>query len=253
MKMHFLSGGRLRMRKSVYYPAAPREDTFELPVICTLLKHAQGNVLFDTGCSPDAAVDAESRWGGVARAMVPIYQPEEAVVHQLGKAGLGADDIDVVICSHLHPDHCGCNEHFRRATIIAHAAEVAAARAENGPAVGYLPREWDQPQGFDAFEGQRDVFGDGRIVLLPVPGHTPGMIAALVALDQDGEFLLASDAVAVEANLAEGYAPKNSWDLEQANLAIDEIRKIGERGATIIYGHDDAQWNRLRRGDEFYA
>ena len=253
MRMHFLSGGRLRMRKSVYYPTAERGETFELPVACTLLRHEQGNVLFDTGCSPEAAVDPEARWGGVAKAMTPIFSPEETVVNQLGKLGLDAADIDVVVCSHLHPDHCGCNEHFRSATIIAHAAEVAAARADDGLAAGYLPQEWDQPQGFDTFEGQRDVFGDGRIVLLPVPGHTPGMIAALVALDESGEFLLASDAVAVEANLAEGYAPKNSWDLEQANVAIDAIRKIGERGARIIFGHDEAQWNSLRRGQQFYA
>lgn len=251
--MHFLSGGRLRMRKSVYYPSAERGETFELPVLCTLLKHAQGNVLFDTGCSPEAAKDGEARWGGMVKAMAPIFAPEDAVTGQLAKAGLTANDIDVVICSHLHPDHCGCNEHFRRATIIAHAAEVAAAQAENGQAVGYLPTEWDQPQGFDTFEGQRDLFGDGRIVLLPVPGHTPGMIAALVGLDESGEFLLASDAVAVEANLVEGYAPKNSWDLDQANIAIDTIRKIGERGAAIIFGHDDGQWNALRKGSEFYA
>ncbi|HKT84712.1 MAG TPA: N-acyl homoserine lactonase family protein [Novosphingobium sp.] len=253
MKMHFLSGGRLRMRKSVYYPSAERADTVELPVLCTLLRHDQGNVLFDTGCSPEAAEHGDERWGGIAKAMTPIFAPQDAVVNQLDKAGLSASDIDVVICSHLHPDHCGCNEHFRRATIIAHAAEVAAAKAENGPAVGYLPQEWDQPQGFDTFEGQRDIFGDGRIVLVPVPGHTPGMIGALVSLDRDGEFFLASDAAAVEANLVEGYAPKNSWDLEKANIAIDEIRKFGERGAQIIFGHDDAQWNRLRRGAEFYA
>lgn len=253
MKLHFLSGGRLRMRRSVYYPSAAREETLELPVISTLLKHEQGNVLFDTGCSPAAAEDGEARWGGMARAMAPIFAPEDAVVNQLAKAGLGADDIDVVICSHLHADHCGCNEHFRRATIIAHAAEIAAAKAENGPAVGYLAQEWDQPQGFDSFEGQRDVFGDGRIILLPVPGHTPGMTAALVNLDKDGEFLLASDAIAVAANLTEGYAPKNSWDLDKANTAIDDLRKIGERGATIIYGHDDAQWNSLRQGSDFYA
>jgi hypothetical protein len=98
-----------------------------------------------------------------------------------------------------------------------------------------------------------DVFGDGRIVLLPVPGHTIGMTAALVALDDSGEFLLASDAIAVEANLTEGYAPKNSWDLDKAVQAIDELRKIGERGATIIFGHDDAQWQALRKGADFYA
>ena len=254
MKMHFLSGGRLRMRRSVYYPSAAREETFELPVLCTLLKHDQGNVLFDTGCSPEAAIDAEARWGGIERAMVPIYRPEDTVVNQLGKTGLSADDIDVVICSHFHPDHCGCNEHFKRATIICHADELAAAQSEGGVAQGYLPQEWDHAQrGFDTFEGQRDLFGDGRIVLLPVPGHTPGMIAALVGLDESGEYLLASDAVAIEANLVEGYAPKNSWNMDKATTAITEIKAIGQRGAKVIYGHDDTQWQALRKGAEHYA
>ena len=254
MKMHFLSGGRLRMRRSVYYPGAAREETVELPVVCTLLKHTQGNVLFDTGCSPDAAVDAEARWGGVARAMVPIYDQQDTVIHQLRQTGLAADDIDVVICSHFHPDHCGCNEHFRRATILCHADELAAAQAQDGVAQGYLPREWNHAQrGFDTFEGQRDLFGDGRVILLPVPGHTQGMTAALVALDESGEFLLASDAVAVEANLVEGYAPRNSWDLDKAVEAIAEIKAIADRGAQVIFGHDDAQWKTLRKGAEHYA
>ncbi len=52
MTMHFLSGGRVRMRKTVYIPDTDRGEMIELPVICVLLRHAQGNVLFDTGCHP---------------------------------------------------------------------------------------------------------------------------------------------------------------------------------------------------------
>jgi len=96
------------------------------------------------------------------------------------------------------------------------------------------------------------VFGDGRIVLLPMPGHTPGMTAALVALDRDGSFLLASDAAAIEANLVEGYAPKNSWDLEKATASLQEIRRIADNGATVIFGHDAAQWDMLRTGAAHY-
>jgi glyoxylase-like metal-dependent hydrolase (beta-lactamase superfamily II) len=252
MKMHFLSGGRLRMRRSVYFPDAPREETIELPVSCTLLKHPQGNVLFDTGCSPQAATDPEGRWGSLARAMAPIFTPEDTVVGQLPKAGLTADDIDVVLCSHLHVDHCGCNEHFKRATIFCHAAEVAAAKSETGVAQGYFPLEWDQPQGFEEFDGQRDVFGDGKVILLPVPGHTVGMTAALVGLDKSGEFLLASDAVPMKEHLDTGFAPKNSWDKDKAVTALEEIRRIGERGATIIFGHDEPQWLSLKTGAAFY-
>jgi hypothetical protein len=51
------------MNKRTYYPDAVRGEMFELPVSCVLLRHAQGNVLFDTGCHPDVAVDPESRPG----------------------------------------------------------------------------------------------------------------------------------------------------------------------------------------------
>ena len=63
--MHMLSGGRLRMNKRTYYPDAERGEMFELPVACVLLRHAQGNVLFDTGCHPDVVADPEcdlGRW-----------------------------------------------------------------------------------------------------------------------------------------------------------------------------------------------
>jgi N-acyl homoserine lactone hydrolase len=252
MKMHFLSGGRLRMRRSIYDPQAAREDTFELPVIATLLRHDQGNVLFDTGCNPEAATNPETRWGGVAKVMTPIFQPEYTVIHQLPKVNLSASDIDLVICSHLHPDHCGCNEHFKRATIYCHAAELAAAKAEDGVKQGYLPQEWDQPQGFTTFESQTDLFGDGRIVLIPMPGHTPGSTAALVGLDKDGTFLLAADAAPLEINLATGIAPKNSWNADLAATTLAEISKLRAQGMQVVYGHDDAQWKALRTGTAFY-
>src|SRR5687767_4533909 len=106
MKMHILSGGRVRIRKSIYLPEADRSETIELPVPCVLLCHAQGNVLFDTGCHPSVAENAEARWGSIAKLMVPIMAPGDHVIAGLAGIGLTPDDIDVVVCSHLHPDHC---------------------------------------------------------------------------------------------------------------------------------------------------
>ena len=165
MKMHLLSGGRLRMRKSIFQPDADKSESIELSVPCALLRHAQGNVLFDTGCHPDVAENAEGRWGGLARLMTPIMTPGDNVVNALGSVGLTCDDIDLVVCSHLHPDHCGCNAFFKRASFIIHRKEVEAARAEDAQAQGYLAAEWEQDAPLDMIEGQRDVFGDGRIVL----------------------------------------------------------------------------------------
>ncbi len=63
MKMHMLPGGRLRTRRSTYIPDAAEGETIELPVSCALLRHAQGNVLFDTGCHPQVADDRGKRAG----------------------------------------------------------------------------------------------------------------------------------------------------------------------------------------------
>lgn len=253
MKLHLLSGGRLRMRRLVYEPSAPREAMIELPVSCGLIRHSQGNVLFDTGCNPEAAIDPEARWGGIARAMVPIFTQQDTVDAQLPLLGLAVDDIDVVVCSHLHPDHCGCNDRFRRATIICHAAEVAAVRAEGAEKAGYLPKEWDQPGGFSTFEGEKDLFNDGRIVLLPMPGHTPGMTCALLGLDETGQLLLASDAAPLASNLDVCLAPKNSWNIDLATQVLQDIRRLRDGGTRVIHGHDDAQWQSVRRGAEFYS
>src|SRR5262245_604746 len=105
MKMHLLSGGRLRMRRATYFPGADRSETIDLPVPCWLLRHPQGNVLFDTGCHPSIATDAARRWGGLAKVITPIMTEDDNVVRGLQEIGLVSDDIDLVVCSHLHPDH----------------------------------------------------------------------------------------------------------------------------------------------------
>jgi hypothetical protein len=47
MKMHMLTGGRLKTRRSTYFPDDGEGETIELPVSCALLRHTKGNVLFD--------------------------------------------------------------------------------------------------------------------------------------------------------------------------------------------------------------
>ena len=253
MKMHMLSGGWLRMRRGVYYPDAAREEMVDIPVSCTLLKHPQGLVLFDTGCHPSVATDGEARWGSLAKSIIPIFAEQDTLICQLPSAGVVPDDIDVVVCSHLHPDHCGCNVFFPRATVIVQTREVAAARAENAVSRGYLAMEWELPHRLEELDGDRDLFGDGRITLLPMPGHTQGMMVAHVVLDRDGPFLLASDAVAVRAHLDQRYAPKNTWNVDLAMASIEAIARFHQNGATVIYGHDAEQWASLRTGAESYA
>ena len=250
MRMHCLSGGRVRMRKSVYVPDADRSDTIEMPVSCVLLRHSQGNVLFDTGCHPSVP-DNPARWQGMEKFMTPIMAPGDNVLTSLSCVGLSPDDIDVVVCSHLHPDHCGCNAFFKRATVMVHENEIAAARKPDAVPMGYLASEWDFGT-IDQVSGERDVFGDGKIVLMPLPGHTPGSIGALVALDNSGTFLLAADTVSLRVTLDRNVAPRNTQDPHALLKSWEEVRRIEARGATVLCGHDAAQWDTLRKGADFY-
>jgi N-acyl homoserine lactone hydrolase len=253
MKLHLLSGGRVRMRKSIFLPAADRAETIELPVPSALLRHPQGNVLFDTGCHPSVVTAAEARWGSLARLMTPVMTADDNVISGLSCIGLQPGDIDVVVCSHLHPDHCGCNAFFKRATVVIHAREIEAARTPGAEAQGYLAAEWDLPMRIDAVSGgDRDLFGDGRIVLLHLPGHTPGSMSALIRLDYSGAMLLASDTVSLREALDEGVIPKNTWNVEALEKSLAEIRRIAADGTAVICGHDDRQWQTLRKGADAY-
>ena len=252
MKLNFLAAGRVRMRKSIYLPDADRSEMIDLPVSSALIRHKQGNVLFDTGCHPSAVDNAEARWGGMAKLMKPLMRTEETLLPSLACVGLAPDDIDVVVNSHLHPDHCGCNVFFKRATILAHAAEIEAASVEGAEAKGYLRAEWDLGRPMETVTGEKDLFGDGSVVLLLLPGHTPGSVGALVNLDRDGPFLLASDAVSLRQHLDTDIPPRNTVDKEAQLKTYEEVRRIEKSGATIICGHDDAQWHGLRKGAEGY-
>jgi N-acyl homoserine lactone hydrolase len=252
MKMHVLCGGRVRMRKSVYFPDAACEETIEMPVSSFLLRSPHGNLLFDTGCHPSVATDAQARWGGLAKLMVPIMRPDDNVVAGLAALDLRPDDIDVVVCSHLHPDHCGCNAFFHRATVLVHAREIEAARAPGAAASGYLAADWDHPLRTDLVTGERDLYGNGRIVLIPLPGHTPGSMAALVALERTGAVLLAADTVSLRATLDTGVVPKNTWNADALVTSLAEVRRIEAGGAMVICGHDAGQWDTLRKGADAY-
>src|ERR1700692_4351321 len=72
MKLQFLSAGRVRLKKSIYIKTADRSETFEAPVSSALIRHSQGNVLFDTGCHPSVVEHAEERGGPLMKAMTPL-------------------------------------------------------------------------------------------------------------------------------------------------------------------------------------
>ena len=98
-----------------------------------------------------------------------------------------------------------------------------ARRRPRPPAISAA--EWVNDRPIEAIAGERDLFGDGRIVLIPLSGHTPGSIGAHVTLDRSGAFLLASDTVSLRATLDRGIVPRNTWN-------ADALVQVAGRGET---------------------
>jgi glyoxylase-like metal-dependent hydrolase (beta-lactamase superfamily II) len=174
-----------------------------LPVNVFLVEHPDGLCLFDTGQTARAAAPGYFPW------WQPFFRlsrfelgADDEAAAQLARSGVAPQDVRWVVLSHLHTDHVGGLAAFEEAEIVVPRREWEAASGMAGRIRGYLPQYW--PSGvrprlvdFDGpplgpFSGTHDVAGDGRLLLVPTPGHTPGHTALLVR-DGGRSWLLGGD------------------------------------------------------------
>ena len=78
------------------------------------------------------------------------------------------------------------------------------------------------------------------------------MTGARIELSRSGAFFLASDAVALQDNLERDLNPRNTWNTELSSQSMKEIRKMQAEGVRVLFGHDDKQYQSLRKGQEHY-
>ncbi len=245
--LHALCCGRLRFDRSLFFPdEQPGTDT-TVPVPSFLVVHPRGKLLFDTGVDCLAATDPVTSLGKrIAGLFRMAGSADEVLPAQLARLGLGVDDITHVVNSHLHFDHCGCNALFPRATFLLQRAELEAARAPGSHAHA---RSWNHPLDYRAADGEHDVFGDGSVVLLPTPGHTPGHQSMSVRVSADRTFVMTADACYTQAHLDRELLPGAVWDSASMTASMNRLRKLGQRSDTeLIFGHDARQWERMPQG-----
>jgi glyoxylase-like metal-dependent hydrolase (beta-lactamase superfamily II) len=253
MKLHLFGGGIVRMNKGVFTPGRGDGTILDSPMPFYVIRHPRGTLLIDTGAHPGIITDPASRWGGLAKAFVPVMKPGEDVLVSLASIGLDPGKLDLVVNSHLHMDHAGGNEFFTHCPVHVHARELAHVREHPElEGKGYFKADWDRPLDYRAFEGEWDVFGDGRVVFFESFGHTPGHVACVVRLDRAGTIVLACDTLPLLENLdLPDLTPRNAWKGEPLRASILALQAWRAR-ATIISGHDPWQWATLRTGADAY-
>jgi glyoxylase-like metal-dependent hydrolase (beta-lactamase superfamily II) len=149
-------------------------------------------------------------------------QPEQAVVAQLPGLGVDRGSVVRILISHFHADHLAGLRDFPDATFVAHDDAVASIAGLDGLRAlrrgfipGLLPHDfYDRLVTFDQFCGPvlpglgptHDLYGDGSMLLMPLPGHARGQIG-LLAHTERGDLLLAADGCWLSRSVRERRPP----------------------------------------------
>jgi glyoxylase-like metal-dependent hydrolase (beta-lactamase superfamily II) len=197
------STGRVRPKRAVrgvrrYLGGGWSEET--LPVNGFLVHHPEGLCLFDTGQTARAAAPGyHPRWHPFLRLARFELGPEDEIGPQLARAGIDPGDVRWVVLSHLHTDHVGGVGAFPEAQVIVSRVEWDRAQGLAGRLRGYVPQHWPLSEPV-LVDPSFDVAGDGTLVVMSTPGHTPGHVS-LVVRDEDGGYFLGGDVAHTPAEL----------------------------------------------------
>lgn len=231
--VHCLTTGEVRGKRGErgvrrYLPGAWRDET--LPVNCFLVEHPEGLCLFDAGQTARAAQRGYlPAWHPFLRlARFELSQADEAGA-QMRALGHDPGRLRWVVLSHLHTDHVGGIGDFAATEPIVARAEWERATGLRGRLRGYVPQHW--PRGLrprlveldggalGPFPGSQPLTADGRLVLVALPGHTPGHVGLLVR-GPGRSFLLAADLAHTSAELASTRPDVAEWCEREGALPL---------------------------------
>lgn len=253
MKLYAMICGHLQCRQAIFLPETEKNKFVDMPMPAFLIAHPKGNILFDTGPHPDVFKDAASRWGGLAKAFRPKGEENDGILAQLEKTGLAPDNIKYVVNSHLHFDHAGGNQFFPASTFLVSKKELAWAQIPDNEGKGYFKADWEHTLTYQALEGEHDIFGDGTLTIIPMPGHSPGHQILRVKLDKQGTVILSGDSVPFRENYYDLVVPRNNIDNTQAVQSVHVLHGLVEdENAFLIHGHDPRQFSEIKTAPECY-
>ncbi|MDY0874325.1 N-acyl homoserine lactonase family protein [Dongia rigui] len=210
---------------------------------CYVIQHDKDYMIWDTGLPAgllNAPLDAAAPMQPTLAATVP---------QQLEKIGVKLEAISVVGISHYHFDHIGQAADFPKAKLLMGKLDLEAMKSEPLPfgAVPDLLKPWLKDGGaVEPVSGDKDVFGDGSVTMLTMPGHTPGSYALLVKLAKTGPVLLSGDIVHFEEQLKNEGVPPFNTDRAQSLASMDRLARMAKSlKATLVVQHDAGDIKKL--------
>ena len=228
---------------------------------CYLIHDSEGYFLWDTGIS-DAVAAMPDGWLPTNNPVTDIHWTRAKTLEsQLAAIGVKPSDIRFIGISHTHPDHIGNVELFPRVPILIQKAEYDYYFAPGKEGILKPPADTkptflkDHP--VNLVQEDLDVFGDGSIMIIYTPGHTPGHQSCLVHLSKTGWILLSGDAVHLQENWDNRRIPYfATMPPEQKMQTLLSMQRMADlinfHHAQLWINHEKSQTDKLRHAPAYY-
>ena len=213
--------------------AYPTDKLQQFTYSCYVVKHGNDMMVWDTGFVPGSNPNA----------------PKVSLTDQLGQLKITPDQVKYVGISHFHADHTGQLDTVPNATLLIGQKEWDAITAPKPMAGANVAGFTHWISGGGKVEPQavdKDVFGDGTVIILRTPGHTPGHQALLVHLKDKGPVILSGDAAHFHENYDSDGVPGFNFDRAETIASLERIKQIEKNlKATVIIQHDPRDISKL--------
>jgi glyoxylase-like metal-dependent hydrolase (beta-lactamase superfamily II) len=241
---------------------ADERNRIPLGMRCLLVEHDVGLILIDTGAGNKETPKFHDIYGVENAGSDGRTMLEDG----LRALGFAADDVALVINTHLHFDHGGGNTFtdadgavrisFPRARYVVQEGEYHFATHTNErTAASYFPHNFvpvHESGRFDFVAGERGIVAGVRVV--PTPGHVP--FHQGIRIESRGEVMFyLGDLVPTAAHLPLPWIM--GYDVEPLRTLESKrhiLRVAHEEGWTVVFEHDAANaWGRVAFDGKSYA
>ena len=218
---------------------------------CYLIKHARGWMLWDTGNADRLA--ALPNGLTAPNGIITAYM-KKPLADSLKELGVAPEQIQNFAMSHHHNDHSGNANLFGASTLYMQQTEYDAIFGAEPQKFGVVTANFEKLRGAKTVKlnGDHDVFGDGSVMILSAPGHTPGHQVLVVRLPKRGPVMLSGDMVHLLYSWQNRVVPGFNYNVEQSGRSIDAMKAYATRvGAEFWVNHDKEQHALIRKAPNF--